>query len=377
MNQLNKPEEAGSALNIALWVRVGLVFSMVGVITLLGFSFWQWQNDSRASSESASFIKTFGPGGSPHASITNPSALQVADIARLPNDIPPPLNRATSAVVEVRLEAKEVVAEIAPGVEYPYITYNGTVPGPFIRAREGDTVKIVLTNPATSIGSISIDLHGATGPGGGGAVQVLPGETKSFKFKALFPGLFIYHTASGNIPQSVASGGYGLILVEPKNGLEKVDREFYVMQGDFFLEGPIGKQGLISFSPKRLLEEDPSYIVFNGRVGALKDHPLEAKVGEKIRIYWGVADVSGVSSAHIIGEIFDAVYLEASLLSPPIRGVQTTIVPAGGATVIDLTLDYPGDYILVDHSLARLEKGVWGVLRVTGATDPDIFEILR
>jgi nitrite reductase (NO-forming) len=202
---------------------------------------------------------------------------------------------------------------------------------------------------------------------------VAPGEKKEFTFKALTPGIYIYHGASGNVGFSMASGMYGLMLVEPKKGLEKVDREFYVTQGEFFTEGPIGAKGLRLFSPERFLREDPAYVVFNGRVNALLDRFLSAKVGEKIRIYFGNASVIKVSSFHIIGEILDRVYLHGSFLNPPMLGVQTTLVPAGGAAAIELKLDYPADYILVDHSLARLDKGAFGVLRVSGEKNPEIF----
>lgn len=320
------------------------------------------------------FIKTFGPGEEPRPYFPDPEKhIKIKDIARFPDDLPGPLNRAKSSLVELNLEVKEVIAEIADGVEYLFFTFNGKIPGPFLRVREGDDVKIILSNPSDNTRMHSVDLHAATGPGGGGKIQVAPGEKKDFIFKALSPGLFIYHSASGNVGASMSNGMYGLILVEPKSGLPKVDKEFYVTQGELFTEGPIGEKGLKQFSPEKFLKEEPTYVVFNGRVNALTDHPLKAKVGEKARIYFGNAGVTRVSFFHIIGEIFDKIYQEASLINPPLLGVQTTMVPAGGAVVVDLNLEYPSDYILVDHGLVKIDKGAFGILRVEGEKNPEIF----
>lgn len=298
---------------------------------------------------------------------------RVADIARDPNDIPPPITRTQPETVHIDITAKEVISEVAPGVFINYWTFDGRVPGPFLRVREGDTVVLSLHNDPSSLHSHSIDLHAVTGPGGGAAAtMVMPGESKTITFKALHAGLFVYHCAHPNVANHMAHGMYGLILVEPKEGLPKVDKEFYVMQGEFYTTGDLGKKGLQIFDARAMLDSKPQYVVFNGRTGAFTKN-LNAEVGQKVRMFVGNGGVNLVSSFHMIGEVFSTVYPEAALRDP-IRDVQTTIVPAGGATVVDFDLNYPGNYVLVDHALARLDRGAWGVLHVTGPADKSIFD---
>jgi nitrite reductase (NO-forming) len=247
-----------------------------------------------------------------------------------------------------------------------------------LRVRQGDTVEMTLRNPADSKLSHSIDLHAVTGPGGGAKVtQLAPGESATFSFKALNPGVYVYHCATPLVPQHIANGMYGLIVVEPPEGLPPVDREFYVMQGDFYLEGDRAEHGLHDFSLKDMADEHPNYIVFNGSVGALTgDRALKAKVGEKVRIIFGVGGPNTTSSFHVIGEIFDTVYPEGAIGSNT-HHVQTTLVPAGGATMVEFTVDYPGSYALVDHSLGRMTKGAVGILQVEGPENPEIFNVLN
>lgn len=298
---------------------------------------------------------------------------RVGDIARDPNDIPPPITRTEPATVHIDITAKEVIAEMAPGVFINYWTFDGRVPGPFLRVREGDTVVLTLKNDESSLHHHSIDLHAVTGPGGGAAATiVMPGESKTITFKALHAGLFVYHCAHPNVANHMAHGMYGLIFVEPKEGMSGVDRELYVMQGEFYTTGALGKKGLQIFDAAAMLDGRPQYVVFNGRTGALTNN-LTAQVGEKVRMYVGNGGVNLVSSFHVIGEVFSTVYPEAALRDP-IHDVQTTIVPAGGAAVVDFDLNYPGTYVLVDHALARLDRGAWGVLHVEGVADKSIFD---
>jgi len=291
-----------------------------------------------------------------------------------PPEVPSPLDRPARNVV-VSLETIEKRVEIAPGVEYDVWTFNGSVPGPFIRVRQWDTVEIRLKNNAGSSMAHSIDLHAVTGPGGGaGLTAVAPGEEKAFRFKALTPGLYVYHCASGVVADHIANGMYGLILVEPPSGLPSVDREYYVMQGEFYTTGNTGEKGPQQQYMTRLLDEKAQYVVFNGNTQSLTvDNALQARVGETVRIFFGNAGPNLVSSFHVIGEIFDRVYDQASLESSPLEGVQTTLVPAGGATMVEFHLDVPGDYRLVDHSLGRLVKGALGTLHVEGRENPDVF----
>lgn len=326
--------------------------------------------------------KTFGPGAGPGIPFKNIATffLSVGDMERLdiakdPTDLPDPINRNESKLVKIELEAKEVIGSMADGIEFNYWTFNGTVPGPFLRVREGDTVELTLKNNETSVHWHNIDLHAVTGPGGGATVtNVAPGDSKSFTFKALNPGLYVYHCAHPNVAVHMAHGMYGLILVEPKEGMSKVDKEFYVMQGEFYSGGPLGNKGLQIFDAQKMLDSDPEYIVFNGRTEALAG-TMEAEVGDTVRLFVGNGGVNLVSSFHVIGEIFDRVYPEAALGNDLniFENVQTTIVPAGGATIVEFDFEVPGRYILVDHALARLDRGAWGYIDVTGEENEKVF----
>jgi len=297
------------------------------------------------------------------------------DIVQDPTAVGKPVGNRGPEHVTVDLETTEVVGQLDNGTTYKYWTFNNKVPGPFIRVREGDTVTINMANAENSDHIHSIDLHAVTGPGGGADVtQAAPGQTKSFTFKTLKPGLYVYHCATPMVAQHITNGMYGMILVEPEGGLPEVDREFYVMQGELYTAQKHGTVGHQEFSLEKLLDERPEHMMFNGAMGALTDrYKLEAKVGETVRIYFGVGGPNLISSFHVIGEIFDRVYDQASLTSPPLTDVQTTMVPPGGATIVEFKLDVPGHYTLVDHALSRAEKGLAGTLVVTGDEDPDIF----
>jgi nitrite reductase (NO-forming) len=291
--------------------------------------------------------------------------------------VAPPVNRSAPTTVRYEVETKEVSAQLADGVTYTFWTFGGTVPGPMLRVRQGDTVELVLKNAADSKVTHSIDLHSVTGPGGGAKVtQVAPGQDGSFSWKALNPGVYVYHCATPMVAHHIASGMYGLIVVEPEGGLPAVDREFYVMQGDFYLSGDRGQAGHHDISITEMLDEKPDYVLFNGSVGALTGaNALKAKVGETVRVFFGVGGPNLTSSFHVIGEIFDKVYPEGS--TERLSNVQTTLVPTGGATIAEFKVEVPGDYILVDHSLSRLEKGAAAILTVEGAENPAVFHTIK
>lgn len=303
------------------------------------------------------------------------STEKIPSIAGDPRAVPPPLRRRTPAHVRIELEAIEREARLSDGATYRYWTFNGQVPGPFLRVRTGDTVTVDFRNAADSGMIHSVDFHATTGPGGGAvATQTQPGKQTAFTFKALNPGIYVYHCATPMVAHHITNGMYGLILVEPEEGLAAVDREFYVMQGEIYTREPFGSQGLHDFSVEKLLNERPEYIVFNGSTGALtKEYEMRAKVGERVRIYFGVGGPNLISSFHVIGEIFDRVYREGSLTAPPETDVQTTLVPAGGATMVEFKLDVPGRYIIVDHSLSRLERGLVAFLYADGKPNPAVF----
>ena len=290
--------------------------------------------------------------------------------------LPPPIGKRGPTTVRVDLEAVELEGLLDEGTTYQYWTFNGTVPGPFLRVRVGDTVQVHMKNDENSAMIHSVDFHATTGPGGGAAyLQVEPGSEKQLDFKALVPGLYVYHCATPMVAHHIANGMYGLILVEPEGGLPPVDREFYVMQGEIYTEAAFGQHGSQEFSVEKLLSEQPEYFVFNGAVGALtKQQPLQAKLGETVRIYMGVGGPNFTSSFHVIGEIFDRVYTMGDLMSPPLQGIQTVSVAPGGAVAVDFKLEVPGRYLLVDHALSRLERGLLGFLMVEGPDQPDIYK---
>jgi nitrite reductase (NO-forming) len=327
-------------------------------------------------------VTTYGPAAGPTLPLKNVFSFfanldnfeRVSDIARDPRLVPPAITRTSPSEVAINITSKEVLAEMAPGVTINYWTFDGTVPGPFLRVREGDTVKLTLHNEPKNLHMHSIDLHAVTGPGGGATVtDVKPGESKTVSFKALNPGLYVYHCAHPNVANHMAHGMYGLILVEPKEGLPKVDKEFYIMQGEFYTAGSRGTKGLQVIDAGNMLDGNPSYIVFNGRTGAVSKDKLVVNQDEKVRMYVGNGGVNLISSFHVIGEIFDTVYPEAQMGGANFHNVQTTLVPAGGATIVEFKTEVPGNYVLVDHALARLDKGAWGTMSVVGEARPEIF----
>ena len=288
-------------------------------------------------------------------------------------EVPPAIDRDYPAKVRVKMETVEKTMKMDDGVEYRYWTFDGDVPGRMIRVREGDTVEVEFSNNPSSTVPHNVDFHAATGQGGGAAASfTAPGRTSTFSFKALQPGLYIYHCAVAPVGMHIANGMYGLILVEPKEGLPKVDKEFYIVQGDFYTKGKKGAQGLQPFDMDKAIAEQPEYVVFNGHVGAIAgDNALKAKAGETVRMYVGNGGPNLVSSFHVIGEIFDKVYVEGGKLIN--ENVQSTIVPAGGSAIVEFKVDIPGSYTLVDHSIFRaFNKGALGQLKVEGAENPEI-----
>ncbi|WP_127235057.1 copper-containing nitrite reductase [Neisseria meningitidis] len=288
-------------------------------------------------------------------------------------EVPPAIDRDYPAKVRVKMETVEKTMKMDDGVEYRYWTFDGDVPGRMIRVREGDTVEVEFSNNPSSTVPHNVDFHAATGQGGGAAATfTAPGRTSTFSFKALQPGLYIYHCAVAPVGMHIANGMYGLILVEPKEGLPKVDKEFYIVQGDFYTKGKKGAQGLQPFDMDKAIAEQPEYVVFNGHVGAIAgDNALKAKAGETVRMYVGNGGPNLVSSFHVIGEIFDKVYVEGGKLIN--ENVQSTIVPAGGSAIVEFKVDIPGSYTLVDHSIFRaFNKGALGQLKVEGAENPEI-----
>ena len=313
-------------------------------------------------------------GGSRQGDFGPPQGEPIHAVLTSPPNVPPPTKRNYPAKVIVELEVKEVDMEIAEGSTYTFWTFGGTVPGSFVRVRQGDTVEFHLKNHPDSKMPHNIDLHGVTGPGGGAASSfTAPGHQSQFTFKALNQGIYVYHCATAPVGMHVANGMYGLILVEPPEGLSPVDHEYYVMQGDFYTVGKYREKGHQAFDMQKAIDENATYVLFNGSESALTGpRALKADVGQHIRLFVGNGGPNLISSFHVIGEIFDRVQQEGG--THPQENVQTTLIPAGGAAIVEFHTEVPGNYILVDHSIFRaFNKGALALLEVKGDLRTDIY----
>ena len=300
--------------------------------------------------------------------------------------MPAPSGRTTQAIIDVHFEVVENVVEIDPatGVEYETWGYRLVgdgqdvsigAPGPMIRGRVGDVLRFTVTNPETNTHPHNVDFHAVTGQGGGAANTVVaPGETRTIEARLLYPGLYMYHCAYGDVPLHISHGMYGGILVDPAEPLPEVDHEWYIVQSEYYTDAD--EPGLVGTDRAAITNEEPTFVVFNGARGALTgDNALGMAVGERARIYFVNAGLNLDSNFHPIGSHWDVVYQEAALLSPPILGSQTTLVPAGGGVVAELVSQVPSTIILVDHALSRtFDKGAVGQIVVEGPENPEIFE---
>lgn len=300
-------------------------------------------------------------------------------------EVPPASGRTTQAIVEVEFDVVEQVSVIDPatGLEFETWGYrlagdDATVargtPGPLVRARVGDVLRFVIHNPPTNANSHNVDFHAVTGQGGGAAASlVAPGETAVFEARLLYPGIFMYHCAAGDVPAHIVHGMYGGILVDPETPLPPADHEFYVVQSEYYYTE--GEDGSVVLDRQALTDEHPTAVVFNGAKGALTgDNALHIGIEERARFYFVNAGLNLDSNFHPIGSHWDAVWPEGATLNQPLRGSQTTLVPAGGGVVVDLIGQVPSDIILVDHALARtFDKGAIGLVNVAGDENPEIF----
>ncbi len=313
-------------------------------------------------------------GGSLKGDFGPPQGADVKAILTSPPMVPPATGRKAPARVIVELDVVEKEMQISEGVSYTFWTFGGTVPGSFIRVRQGDTVVFHLRNMPDSKMPHNIDLHGVTGPGGGAASSfTAPGHVSRFTFKALNAGVFVYHCATAPVGMHIANGMYGLILVEPPEGLPPVDKEYYVMQGDFYTAGKYREKGHQNFDMQKGIDENPTYVLFNGSEGSMTgDKALTAKVGETVRLFVGNGGPNLVSSFHVIGEIFDKVWYEGGTHFQ--ENVQTTLIPSGGAAMMEFHLEVPGSYIMVDHSIFRaFNKGALAILKAEGPENKAIY----
>ena len=347
-----------------------LAFAIIATTGLAGCT----SRPAAVANAGASASASDATGGSAKGDFGPPQGEPIRAVLTNPPNVPPPTNRNHPAKIIVDLEVIEKEMPISEGVTYTFWTFGGTVPGSFIRVRQGDTVEFHLKNSPDSKMPHNIDLHGVTGPGGGAASSfTAPGHESQFTFKALNQGLYVYHCATAPVGMHIANGMYGLILIEPPQGMSPVDHEYYVMQGDFYTTGKYREKGHQPFDMEKAIDERPTYVLFNGHEGSLTgDNALIAKTNQKVRLYVGNGGPNLISSFHVIGEIFDRVQQEGG--THPQENVQTTLVPAGGAVTVEFHTEVPGSYVLVDHSIFRaFNKGALAILKVDGPQDKSIY----
>jgi nitrite reductase (NO-forming) len=281
-----------------------------------------------------------------------------------------PANR--NRIHRVRLEMKHAPVLIAPGVRYAAWTFGGTVPGPSLRVRQGDTVDFTLVNRANI--PHSMDFHAAEIAPSKLYVNVLPNDSLHYRFVARVPGAFMYHCGTAPAAMHIANGMYGAIIVDPASPRPKA-REFVFVQSEFYMTSKPAVDGTRSLDWEQLLTLAPDHVVFNGRADQYASHPIEVRPNELLRLYVVNAGPNRISSFHVVGGIFERVFQDGSQASP-LSGVQTVNVPVGGGGIFEVRLREPGDYPFVTHAFADATKGAVGVFRAlapgmasrTGAT---------
>ncbi|WP_440772787.1 copper-containing nitrite reductase [Natronorubrum sp. DTA28] len=308
-------------------------------------------------------------------------AVDIDRIAADPTDVPPPVDWDEPRTHEITLESIEVTAEVEPGVTVDFMTYEGQIPGPMYRVREGDTVELTFKVPGEHNAAMhNVDSHAVYGPGGGAVATSLgPGDdTASIRFKAIYPGVHIYHCAVPAMDQHISLGMFGAILVEPEDGLPEVDREFYFGQHELYTTGDTGEDGHHEFDFDAAADEDPTYVLLNGEVGAITEDghgPVTAEVGETVRVYFANGGPNLTSALHPIGNVWSRYYRDGDLLSEPGRNVETSPVAPGTVTAGEMELHVPGPIKIVDHALSRVtQRGMIGVIDVQGEPNPEIYD---
>lgn len=377
-----RPRDSSGGANyraVGAWTLLATIVTVIFAVLIGGF-YW-FEGQVRATQLTGAGKATTSMTATEHGAMTagavSTAAGPAVEISRSALSVPEPITRTAPTTVHVDLKTVELEGNLDPvnGTTYTYWTFDGTVPGPMLRVMQGDTVVIHIANATGSSFAHSIDLHAVTGPGGGsGATQTLSGKDSTFSFKALNPGLYIYHCATAPVSAHIVNGMYGMILVEPPGGLPRVDREYYVMQGEMYTTSPFGAKGHTGYADAKVMAEQPDYYVFNGRVGSLTaGTALHASVGDRVRIFFGVGTFKS-SAFHVIGAIFDTVYPDGGIGGPVERNVGLVNVPAGGATIVEIQFNVPGTYVIVDHALQRVREGASGQIVVDGPANPGIFD---
>ncbi|MFD1563403.1 copper-containing nitrite reductase [Haloarchaeobius amylolyticus] len=306
---------------------------------------------------------------------------EVDRIARDPTDIPPPVDWNEPREHDVTIETERVTAEIEPGVTFDYMTFEGQVPGPMIRVRRGDQVNLTFeVSEDLNVAAHNMDFHAVYGPGGGAeATTVAPGDDPmQISFTADYAGVFIYHCAIPNMDQHISAGMFGSILVEPEDGLPEVDNEYYLGQHEIYTDGEVGEEGHHSFDFDAMLDEEPTYVVFNGQAyGFTEDGvgPMEAETGETARVYFANGGPNLLSSLHPIGNVWSRYYRDGDLLSEPDQNIETAPVAPGTTTAAEMEFPVPGPVKIVDHALTRAaRRGALAGINVAGEENPDLYD---
>jgi nitrite reductase (NO-forming) len=289
-----------------------------------------------------------------------------------------------SAVKTVRLDTTHKVIEIAPGVKFSAWTFGDQVPGPTVRARVGDKIRFKMTNrsdetvPGVRVTAApmmhSMDFHAAMVSPQDKYRSIAPGQTIEFEFTLNYPGIFMYHCGTPMILEHIASGMYGAVVVEPRNGYPtKADREYVVVQSEFYAKPDPGKQKvdgapLYVLDSERLRAAQPTHTVFNGVHNGLVRSPLPAKPGERVRMFVLNVGPSRTSSFHVVGTIFDRVWFEGNP-DNQFRGMQTALLGSSNSAIVEFLIPEEGSYIMVDHHFANASQGAIGLVS-TAAKPP-------
>lgn len=298
------------------------------------------------------------------------TASQVIEPHKNLNQKPIPVNieRVGEHEVNIDMTAQITDIEISKGNLYKAWTFNGEAPGPVIVVNEGDTINFTLKNMDPSIPH-SMDFHAVHASPSQDFIDIMPNESGSFTYPANNPGVFMYHCGTKPVLAHIANGMHGTIIVKPKDGYptdSEIDHEFVIVQNEWYKYNDLedftnGVPSNVVFSAKALKEGD---LNTNGTVGALVDTPLLAKVGDKVRIYINNVGPNEVSSFHVVGTVFDNVYIDGNPFNL-MKGLQTVMLPASGGAVVEFTVTKEGSYPIVTHQFNHVTKGAVGILKVT------------